>query len=265
MAILIAVSPTAPPFRLGWPESQTSTASPAAPTKLAAHTTTQLRATWRVLTQPSAHAIASRLLPVKSSAPATVTRIRPSENARPPTQARRGEAERRVARDQREHQRAQADECSGEHAEQGHREQRHPRLDDAEIVDPSRDLLGGIGVKSVEFGHSRAGEVRRLYVCRKPGRAAVPLAGPGERDEPRGTGGCQPRSRSRPPRRAVPRQAPGHTRSSPRRKIGGTLSVLANPGSSAKHQEWTHIATAAGAFCDLDQRSCTRRRGRAGP
>jgi hypothetical protein len=52
---------------------------------LVAHTTTQLRSTWRVLTQPSAQAIASRLFPVKSSAPATVTRIRPSEKAIPPT------------------------------------------------------------------------------------------------------------------------------------------------------------------------------------
>ena len=36
-----------------------------------------------MLTLPLAQAITIRVLPVKSSAPATTTRIRPSENARP--------------------------------------------------------------------------------------------------------------------------------------------------------------------------------------
>ena len=53
--------------------------------KLVVHTMIQLRSTSRVLTQPSAHAIASMLFPVNNSAPATVTRIRPSENDRPPS------------------------------------------------------------------------------------------------------------------------------------------------------------------------------------
>ena len=48
-------------------------------------TTPQLRNTSYVLTVPFAHAIASRLLPVNSSAPATEIRISPSENATPPS------------------------------------------------------------------------------------------------------------------------------------------------------------------------------------
>jgi hypothetical protein len=47
-------------------------------------TTTQLRKTWPVLTRPSAHASTSRLLPVKSSAPATTTISSPRENTAPP-------------------------------------------------------------------------------------------------------------------------------------------------------------------------------------
>jgi hypothetical protein len=81
----ITVLATRPSLSARCPDSHTRTASPAAPTKLVVHTTTQLRSTWRVVTHPSAHAIASRLLPVKSSAPATVTSTSPSEKLRPPS------------------------------------------------------------------------------------------------------------------------------------------------------------------------------------
>ena len=84
-AIRTTVRPIAPSFIPVCPLANTSSASPAAPTKFAAHTSAQLRATSAVLIRPSAQAIASRLLPVNSSAPATTTSSRPSENTRPPT------------------------------------------------------------------------------------------------------------------------------------------------------------------------------------
>jgi len=77
--------PTAPWLSPPWPDSHTNMASPSAPTALAAHTTTQLRSNSPVLMRPPAQAMASRLLPVNSSAPATVTRMSPSENTSPPS------------------------------------------------------------------------------------------------------------------------------------------------------------------------------------
>ena len=53
--------------------------------KLATQTTAQLRSTSPVLTLPSAQAIASRLLPVNSSAPATTTSSSPSEKHTAPS------------------------------------------------------------------------------------------------------------------------------------------------------------------------------------
>ncbi len=61
---------------------------PAAPAKLPAHTTTQLRSSSPVEILPSAHAIASKLLPVNSSAPATTTSTSPSEKVTPPSTCR---------------------------------------------------------------------------------------------------------------------------------------------------------------------------------
>jgi hypothetical protein len=79
-----AVRATSPPFNAPCPDSHTNSASPAAPMKLAAQTSAQLRSSAPVLTCPLAQAIAIRLLPVKSSAPAMTTRIRPSEKTSPP-------------------------------------------------------------------------------------------------------------------------------------------------------------------------------------
>jgi hypothetical protein len=85
VAMRIAVRATAPSFIDACPDSHTSSARPTAPAKLAAHTSAQLRNSANVLTWPPAQAIAIRLLPVKSSAPATMTRMRPSENTNPPS------------------------------------------------------------------------------------------------------------------------------------------------------------------------------------
>ena len=83
-AIRTTVRPTAPSFMPVWPLRKTSSARPAAPAKLAAQTSTQLRSSCAELILPSAHAMASRLLPVNSSAPATITSSSPSEKTSPP-------------------------------------------------------------------------------------------------------------------------------------------------------------------------------------
>jgi hypothetical protein len=83
-AMRTTVRAIAPPFIAVWPLAYTRRASPAAPTKLAAATSTQLRSTSNVVIRPSAQAMASRLFPVNSSAPATTTSSSPSENTRPP-------------------------------------------------------------------------------------------------------------------------------------------------------------------------------------
>nr|WP_218916417.1 hypothetical protein [Calidithermus chliarophilus] len=84
-AILTAFWATAPWFMSGCWESSTTRASPTAPTALARKTTSQLRSTSAPRMRPPAQAITSRLLPVKSSAPATTTKIRPSEKLTPPS------------------------------------------------------------------------------------------------------------------------------------------------------------------------------------
>ena len=96
-ASAIVVCATMPPFMAGWFESNTSSASPAAPTKFAAHTIAQLRSTSSVVILPSAQAMASRLLPVKSSAPAITTSSSPRQNTTPPST--RCAAKPRVASD----------------------------------------------------------------------------------------------------------------------------------------------------------------------
>ena len=83
-AIFTACCATPPPFMPMWPERNTSAASPQAPMKLARHTIIQFFSTSAVLILRSAHAIASKLLPVNSSAPATTTSSRPSEKHTPP-------------------------------------------------------------------------------------------------------------------------------------------------------------------------------------
>src|SRR6266567_536524 len=75
----------APSFISACRERKTSTAKPVAPMKLPAQTIAQFRSKSRVLIFPSAQAIARRLFPVNSSAPATTTRISPRENATPPS------------------------------------------------------------------------------------------------------------------------------------------------------------------------------------
>ena len=54
-----------------------------APTKFPIQTTTQLPRSATVATRRLAHAMTMRLLPVKSSAPATTTRMSPSVNVSP--------------------------------------------------------------------------------------------------------------------------------------------------------------------------------------
>ncbi len=89
--------------------------------------------------RPLAQAIASRLLPVKS-----LHRDDDHEEAERKRQTahetRDGETETCVAHDQREHQRAEADEGTSQHAEKQLREQRQPRLGDANITHPRRDF-----------------------------------------------------------------------------------------------------------------------------
>src|SRR5690606_11392760 len=78
-ATSIALRATRPSPSRGVSARSTSAARPAAPTRLPRQTRHQLRSSSPVPTLPSAQAIASRLLPVNSSAPATTTMISPSE------------------------------------------------------------------------------------------------------------------------------------------------------------------------------------------
>jgi hypothetical protein len=84
VAMATAARPTAPPCIVACPDSHTSNARPTAPTALATHTSAQWRSSSPLRTCPPAQAMAIRLLPVNSSAPATDTSSRPSENASPP-------------------------------------------------------------------------------------------------------------------------------------------------------------------------------------
>jgi hypothetical protein len=72
--------------RPGWatPAQRTKSAVPRQPITFPTYTQSQLRRTSRTRISPLAHAIASRLLPVKSSAPATTTSTSPRQNPRPP-------------------------------------------------------------------------------------------------------------------------------------------------------------------------------------
>src|SRR5687768_5493918 len=84
-ALAFAISRYVPAIGSASPERTTNAARPAAPTKLAAQTTVQFFSTSRVVSARCAQAMASRLLPVKSSAPATTTSTSPSENTSPPS------------------------------------------------------------------------------------------------------------------------------------------------------------------------------------
>ncbi|AJR05443.1 hypothetical protein H744_1c0418 [Photobacterium gaetbulicola Gung47] len=84
-AILAYMAAMAPSFMVVWPERNTRTANPTAPTKLAAHTTPQFINNSDVVILLSAQAIAKRLLPVNSSAPATMTSNSPREKVTPPS------------------------------------------------------------------------------------------------------------------------------------------------------------------------------------
>ena len=83
-AIFKYVAPTAPPFSSQCPDKKTRSANPAAPIKLAKQTTAQFRSSSVKRILPSAHAMAIKIFPVKSSDPHTTTNKSPIEKQIPP-------------------------------------------------------------------------------------------------------------------------------------------------------------------------------------
>ena len=88
---------------------------------------------------------------------------------------RRREAQRRVARDQREVERAQADECAGEDAEHRGLQERQPRLGDADELHLLGDFPGGVRVQAkLEVGHVVLRLVQRSVAASR-GRRLTPI------------------------------------------------------------------------------------------
>ena len=84
-AIVSTVSPTEPLPNVYCFVSYIRPAVAIAPTKFPTQTSVQIQSRRTVFTRRLAQAITTRLLPVKSSAPAMTTSTRPSEKTRPPS------------------------------------------------------------------------------------------------------------------------------------------------------------------------------------
>src|SRR5258705_4229647 len=83
VAVFKATRPTAPPPKVYCMVKYIKPAVNMAPMEFPAKTRTQLNRRARVVTLPLAQAITTRLLPVKSSAPAMITASMPTQNANP--------------------------------------------------------------------------------------------------------------------------------------------------------------------------------------
>ncbi len=152
---------TAPSFIDPCPDSHTSSASPAAPAKLAAHTSAQLRSSSRRAHMAAGPRHRDQVVAGEQLRPGHDDQDQAEREDQPAEQARGREAERRIAGHEREHQRTQADEGAGQHAEQRLRQPRQARLGHADSGHARGNLLRRVGVGAEDLGHAPSSPRKR--------------------------------------------------------------------------------------------------------